>query len=47
MARALLAVALLCAMVSPAMAGRPRTVCVAVTIELIPSLVCARPGRRR
>lgn len=47
MARALLAVALLCALASPAMAARHRTVCVAVMIELIPSLVCARPARRR
>jgi hypothetical protein len=47
MARALLAVALLCAVASPAMAARHQTVCVAVTIELIPSLVCARPARRR
>jgi hypothetical protein len=41
MARALLAVALLCALASPAVAARHRTVCVAVTIELIPSLVRA------
>jgi hypothetical protein len=47
MARALLAATLLCALASPAMAARPRTVCVAVDIEGIPSLVCARPARRR
>jgi len=47
MARALLALALLCAVASPAMAARHRQVCVAVTIEMIPSLVCARPARRR
>jgi hypothetical protein len=47
MARALLAVALLCALASPAVAAQHHTVCVAVTIELIPSLVCARPARRR
>jgi hypothetical protein len=47
MTRALLAASLLCALASPAVAARHRTVCVAVTIELIPSLVCARPARRR
>lgn len=47
MPRILLVIALLCAMASPAMAGRPRTVCVAVAIEMIPSLVCARSVRRR
>ena len=40
MARALIALALLGAMGSPAVAARHRTVCVAVTIELIPFLVC-------
>lgn len=47
MARMLLVITLLCAMASPAINGRPHTVCVAVAIELIPSLVCARPARRR
>lgn len=42
-----LTLALLCALASPAMAARHRTVCVAVTIEMIPSLVCARPARSR
>ncbi|WP_187273271.1 hypothetical protein [Methylobacterium sp. WL19] len=47
MARALLAFALLCALASPAMADRRRSVCVAVDVEGIPSLVCSRPARRR
>lgn len=47
MTRLAFALALLCAMASPAMAARHRTTCVAVTIELIPSLVCARSVRRR
>ena len=47
MTRALIAAALLCALASPAMAARHRAVCVAVAIEGIPSLVCARPARRR
>lgn len=47
MARALIAVALLCALASPAVAARPRPVCVAVDIEGIPSLVCSRPARKR
>lgn len=47
MARILIAAALLCALASPAMAARHRTVCVAVAIEGIPSLVCGLPARRR
>jgi hypothetical protein len=42
-----LVAALLYTLASPAMVARPRTVCVAVTIEMIPALVCARPVRRR
>ena len=42
MARALLAAALLCALASPVVAARHRTVCVAVTIELI--LALGQPG---
>ncbi|WP_156465574.1 hypothetical protein [Methylobacterium sp. Leaf106] len=47
MGRAILAFALLCALASPVAATRPRTVCVSVDIEGIPSLVCSRPARRR
>ena len=47
MARIASAIALLCALASPAMAARHRTVCVAVKIEMIPSLICAPPARRR
>lgn len=47
MPRTLLAVALLYALASPAMAARHRTVCMAVATEMIPFLVCARPARRR
>jgi hypothetical protein len=43
----LTAVALLCAPASPAMAACDRTVCMAVAIEGIPSLVCGLPARRR
>jgi hypothetical protein len=46
MARVLTVVALLCALASPAMAARHRPVCVAVDVEGIPSLVCARPRWR-
>lgn len=47
MARIIAAVAILCAMASPVLATRGRLTCVAVAIEGIPSLVCARPARRR
>ena len=47
MARLLTVAALICALASPAMAGRRRSVCVAVAIEGIPSLVCGLPARRR
>lgn len=46
MPRILTALALLCAAASPAMAARHRPVCVAVDVEGIPSLICARPRRR-
>jgi hypothetical protein len=45
--KAIVYAALLCALASPAMAGRSRSVCVAVAIEGIPSLVCGLPARRR
>ena len=47
MARLLTVAALICALASPAMAGRHRSACVAVAIEDIPSLVCGLPARRR
>ena len=47
MARTLMALALLCALASPAMAARRRSVCVAIAIEGIPSLVCGLPAHRR
>ena len=46
MIRTLSAIALLGALAFPAMAARHRPVCVAVDVEGIPSLVCARPRRR-
>ena len=45
--RAALVLVLLCALATPAMAARRRSVCVAVAIEGIPSLVCGLPARRR
>jgi hypothetical protein len=46
MLRILMALALPCALASPAMAARHRQVCVAVDVEGIPARICP-PARRR
>jgi hypothetical protein len=46
MPRILTAIALLCALASPAMAARHRPVCVAVDVEGIPARICP-PARQR